>query len=162
MRQDGPSPPEDATLARMRAGLLWLAAAAMAGTGLELLFLGHVESLTQMLPVVLLAGGLMVLTWHVAAASVLTVRIVQLTMALFVFTGALGVGLHYSGNEEFELEMYPTRRGFELVQEVLTGATPVLAPGSMTLIGLIGLAHTFRHPRLASRQSAAVLQEERS
>lgn len=30
--------------------------------------------------------------------------------------------------------------GLELVRETLTGATPVLAPGSMILLGLVGLA----------------------
>ena len=33
-------------------------------------------------------------------------------------------------------------QGIELVQKVLTGATPVLAPGSMALLGLIGLTHS--------------------
>jgi hypothetical protein len=61
-------------------------------------------------------------------------------MALFVANGLLGVGLHYRGNHEFELEMYPTMVGMELVRETLTGATPVLAPGSMALLGLVGLA----------------------
>ena len=63
-----------------------------------------------------------------------------------VVSGAVGVWLHYRGNVEFELEMYPSMQGIELVQKTLTGATPVLAPGSMTLLGLIGLTHSYRHP----------------
>ena len=67
-------------------------------------------------------------------------------MLAFVASGGLGVALHYRGNEAFELEMYPSRAGFELVRETLTGATPVLAPGSMSLLGLVGLVVTYRHP----------------
>ena len=50
-------------------------------------------------------------------------------MALFVLSGGIGVALHYRGNVEFELEMYPSLSGLELVRKTLTGATPVLAPG---------------------------------
>jgi hypothetical protein len=37
-----------------------------------------------------------------------------------------------------------------LISKTLTGATPVLAPGSMSLLGLIGLAFTYGHPGLRS------------
>ena len=72
----------------------------------------------------------------------------QLLMVLFLGAGILGVGLHYQGNNEFELEMYPSLAGVELLSKALTGATPVLAPGSMSLLGVIGLALTYRHPLL--------------
>jgi hypothetical protein len=38
-----------------------------------------------------------------------------------------------------------------LVSKTLTGATPVLAPGSMSLLGLVGLAFAYRHPVLQSQ-----------
>lgn len=42
-----------------------------------------------------------------------------------------------------------TRRGgSELVWDVLTGAMPALAPGSMALLGLIGFVITAGHPAL--------------
>jgi hypothetical protein len=44
--------------------------------------------------------------------------------------------------------MNPALAGFELVRESLSGATPALAPGTMIQLGLIGLAYTYRHPRL--------------
>jgi hypothetical protein len=37
------------------------------------------------------------------------------------------------------------------MSKALTGATPVLAPGSMSLLGVIGLALTYRHPLLRDR-----------
>jgi hypothetical protein len=38
-----------------------------------------------------------------------------------------------------------------LISKTLTGATPVLAPGSMSLLGVVGLAFTYRHPALRSQ-----------
>jgi hypothetical protein len=110
------------------------------GMGLELLFIGHVEDRLQLVPVVLLPSGLIALVWHTLRPSRASGRGVRLLMALFVASGLLGVGLHYRGNHEFELEMYPSMAGMELVRETLTGATPVLAPGSMALLGLVGFA----------------------
>jgi hypothetical protein len=108
--------------------------------GLELLFIGHVEDRLQLVPIVLLLAGLIVLVWHASRPSRATTRGVRLLMVLFVASGLLGVALHYRGNQEFELEMYPSKAGLELVRETVTGATPVLAPGSMALLGLVGLA----------------------
>jgi hypothetical protein len=34
--------------------------------------------------------------------------------------------------------------------KTITGATPVLAPGSMVLLGLVGFAYTYRHPEITS------------
>jgi hypothetical protein len=44
---------------------------------------------------------------------------------------------------EFELEMYPGLSGLELFREAMKGATPALAPGTMTILGLLGLAYTY-------------------
>ena len=67
-------------------------------------------------------------------------------MVVFLATGLIGVGLHYRGNEEFELEMSPSLAGSSLMSKALTGATPVLAPGSMWLLGVVGLAFYAMHP----------------
>jgi len=131
---------------RIRAFLLATLAVGIIGMGVELLLIGHAESVQQQIPLVLLALGAVTLGVHAAASRPVTVRALQAVMTLFVISGAVGVWLHYRGNVEFELEMYPSMGGLELVQKTLTGATPVLAPGSMTLLGLIGLTHSYRHP----------------
>ena len=132
----------------IRRYLLLTLAVGMVGMGTELVLIGHAESAQQLIPLVLVPLGIVVLAWHAAAPRSTTVRAVQITMVLFVISGLLGVGLHYRGNLAFELEMYPSMRGFEMVQKTLTGATPILAPGSMSLLGLIGLTHSYRHPSL--------------
>jgi hypothetical protein len=133
-------------LAGLRRFLLLTLIGGTAGMGAELLFLGHVEDRLQLVPVTLLPAGLIALAWHTLRPSRWSVRIVRLLMALFVAGGLLGVGLHYRGNQEFELEMYPSMAGMELARKTLTGATPVLAPGSMALLGLVGLAAVHGFP----------------
>ena len=133
---------------RIRTFLLATLTAGVIGMTAELLLIGHRETLQQQIPLVLLGLGLVAAVWHAAAPRPVTVRTLQITMLLFVVSGVLGVALHYQGNVEFELEMYPSMAGMELVQKTLTGATPVLAPGSMSLLGLIGLTHAYKHPCL--------------
>jgi hypothetical protein len=88
----------------------------------------------------------------VAAPRAASVRALQAVAILFLAAGVFGVGLHHDGNSAFELEMYPSPSGLELVRKTLTGATPVLAPGSMVVLGLIGLAYTHRHPEVDQPQ----------
>jgi hypothetical protein len=68
-----------------------------------------------------------------------------------VVAGAVGVYLHLDGNYEWALERNSSMRGGELAWEILSGATPALAPGALAQLGLLGLAFTFRHPALARR-----------
>lgn len=136
--------PASDTLNRLRRGLLWTLVAGLLGTGAELLLLGHIEGATQFIPLVLIALAIGVALWHAWARSPVSVRVLRGVMALCVAAGVLGIGLHYRGNLEFELEMYPTMAGAELIQKVATGATPVLAPGAMSLLGVVGLLITWR------------------
>ena len=68
-------------------------------------------------------------------------------------TALVGVGLHFQGNLEFKRELYPELAGLDLFVESVTGVTPVFAPGSMLLLGLIGLTHTFPDPCLTHKRS---------
>lgn len=137
-------------LTRIRTLLVVTLVIGIVGTSTELLLLGHFESVAQWIPLALLALGLAELVWHVASPGRASVRALQVTMVLFIVSGGIGVGLHYDGNVEFELEMYPSMGGLELIRKTLTGATPVLAPGTMVLLGLVGLAHTYQHPKGSS------------
>ena len=118
----------------------------IAGTAAELILLGHVDSPAQWIPVVALAGAVPLLFWHAARPSRPTVRLIHLLMSAYIVAGVVGVGLHYDGNVEFERELHPKDEGLAFLRHTVAGATPVLAPGSMVLLGLIGIAHTYRHP----------------
>lgn len=134
-------------MATVRNALLGILLLGMGGTVAELFLLEHVDGFWQLVPVVLLSSGIVVTAAHVWNRShPLTIRALQALMVVFVVSGLAGVILHYLGNAEFEREMDPGSGGFALVKEALMGATPVLAPGTMIQLGLIGLASTFRLP----------------
>jgi len=118
------------------------------GTGVELLFLGHTQGLSQLIPVVLLVMSLLVLGWHALERKSASLRTFQITMLLLVIAGIVGTGLHYQANETFEHEADPGLKGMGLLSKVMTGAAPALAPGAMIQLGLLGLVYCFRHPAL--------------
>jgi len=149
---------EPRALSRLRSILLWTLLLGAAGTMGELLLIGHDESTAQFVPLVLLATSVLADIVLLAAPTRAGLRLLQGLMLLFLGSGFIGIGLHYQGNTEFELEMHPSISGFELLSKTLTGATPVLAPGSMSLLGVIGLASTYRHPLL--RNDALETAEE--
>ncbi len=120
----------------------------LVGVGIELLLLEHFDDTWQLVPLVLIAAALVVLVWHALDRRAAPVLALQLVMVVFIAAGAIGLTLHYRGNVEFELEMYPSRSGLELFREAMMGATPALAPGTMIQLALIGLAYSYKHPRL--------------
>jgi hypothetical protein len=139
---------ESETLASIRKLLLGALVIGVTGTIGELILLRHVDEPAQWIPVVALVCALPVLIWHASSPSFSSVRVLQALMALFLVLGVVGVGLHYDGNVEFERELRPSERGWEFLRKTVAGATPVLAPGSLVLLGLVGLAHAYRHPSL--------------
>jgi hypothetical protein len=142
---------EAGPLGSIRKILLWGLLAGTTGTLLELLLIGHDEMATQFAPLVLLALGNVGAAATLIAPRAAIIRALQVLMVMFVATGIIGIVLHYQGNEAFELEMSPSRAGMSLISKTLTGATPVLAPGSMSLLGLVGLAFAHRHPAIRSQ-----------
>jgi hypothetical protein len=142
---------ESSPLRVVRAILLTALVLGLAGLGTELLLLEHFEDWWQMIPLVLIGCSLLVLVWHAADRRATPLLALQILMVASIAAGTIGVVLHYQGNAEFELEMYPSRAGFELFRESMMGATPALAPGTMIQLALIGLAYSYRHPRLGDR-----------
>ncbi len=129
---------EPGRVRRVRRLLFALSVAGMGGVLLELLLLGHTEGTRQLLPITALVAGLVTTCIAFVRPGVLTVGLHRLAMLACAGVGCAGLWFHYSGNAEFELEMAPTIAGLDLVREALTGATPVLAPGAMLLLGGLG------------------------
>jgi hypothetical protein len=129
----------------------------LVGVGAELLLLGHFEDVPQYVPLVLIGVTLLLLLSHGLVRSHWTVRVLQGAMVAFVLSGILGTWLHYQGNAQFELEITPDMLFWPLFKAAMAGATPVLAPGAMIQLGLIGLAWSWRHPALRRYSSASHL-----
>jgi len=121
----------------------------MIGSGAELLLLSHTEDLRQWIPLVLLAAGLLAATWHGIYSSALSVRVFQTILVGYILSGFVGIYFHYQGSAEFKLETNPSLSGWALFREAIRAkAPPLLAPGAMVQLGLLGLAYTYRHPAL--------------
>lgn len=149
-RSDLRTPGAEATLRGYRRALFLLLVVGLAGTALELVLMEHLGDWWQRIPLLLIGAALLVLAWHRLARSRASIHALRIVMLFFLASAAGGVILHAKGNREFALETKPMLAGKEMVAEMLTGAFPALAPGTMALLGLIGFLFTWRHPSLAS------------
>ena len=143
---------ESQALAGIRRILLVVLLAGMAGTGAELLFQGHVEEPSQLIPLALIGVASAAVLWHLVRRGPGSLRVLQITMLFFIAAAFVGMYLHYSANVEFQLEMDGSLAGLDLFWKAMAAKTPpALAPGSMAQLGLIGLAYAYRHPDIAGR-----------
>ena len=138
----------DDMLRRVRRWILFILVAGLTGSGVELLLIEHYEEAWQLIPLVLVAASLGVIGWHLGSGSQASVRVLQAMMMSCVAAGALGVALHFRGAADFQLEIDPTISRSILVQKVMrVKAPPVLAPGVMVQLGLLGLVYAHRWSR---------------
>ncbi len=133
----------------LRRGVLLIFVLGTVGLGAELLLLGHFAAWRQQVPLVLLALGLVLLAVRLRYRGAIILRLFRLTMLAFVLGGLLGLWFHLNSNMEFELEMYPTLSGPELLFKALGGAMPALAPMALAQLGMIGFLYTYQHPALS-------------
>ncbi len=147
------------TVTLLRAALLGLFVLGTVGVGLELLLIEHFESTWQLVPLILMGTSLLAVLYLLIFRNSTALRVFQTVMGLFVMSGLVGLWLHYQGNAEFEVEMYPSLTGLELFWEAIRGATPVLGPGTMVELGLLGLAYTYRHPIAVGTRTHASTEE---
>lgn len=130
---------------RMRMMLFGVLMAGMGGTWLELLLTSHTEDGWQKLPVGLLFFGLVLVPAVAFRPGRITVGLLRVLMVLFILAGALGTFFHYESNAEFAAELTPGLSGFALMADAMTRVTPPpLAPGTMIMLGLIGLVCCYR------------------
>lgn len=118
------------------------------GLVVELLLLEHYDSAWKLAPLIILVPTLIsgVAVWIRPGAK--TINAFRAVMASCVVTGLAGLILHYKGNLEFALEHDSSLTGVSLLWKGLRGATPALAPGALTQLGLLGLLFAYRHPAL--------------
>ena len=112
------------------------------GGAAELLLIEHFEGIWQLIPLSLMTLSLLTGIWFYLNEDTMSRMVFRSIMALCVVSGLVGIGLHFKGNIDFELEMYPDMKTGELIWESLKGATPALAPGTMIALGLLGWAYT--------------------
>ena len=132
----------------------------LVGTIVELTLLEHYEEAWQFVPLGLIALALGVVAWHVLRPHAGNVRALQGVMCLFLLAGTVGVGLHLYGAAEFQIEIDPSQSRWEVFKKAMHAqAPPVLAPGVMMQLGLIGLIYSYRHPSLGGAGTASNCKE---
>ncbi|HEV7387677.1 MAG TPA: hypothetical protein VGN73_03610, partial [Gemmatimonadaceae bacterium] len=129
--------------ASMRQLVLGLVFIGIVGLETELALLRHAESVSQWIPHVVLLVGLLSTVLVFLRPGRRTLRAFQAVMLVFVIVGVLGLYLHYRGNVEFAVERDPSLSGVRLLWKALRGATPALAPGALSQLGLLGLIYGF-------------------
>lgn len=132
-----------------RRALLAILLVGLIGTEIELLLLKHTDGFWQLVPVGLLGLTLILAVWCGARPGRPALRALQAVMVLFLVSGGVGIIQHMLGNLRDEAESNPGLGGRGLYAAAAMGATPLLAPGIMLQLGLVGLLFTFRHPALA-------------
>lgn len=147
-----PTPETSSVLRRI---LLAILAFGIVGLVPELLLLEHVKSPTQLIPfalLVLMAVGVGLVYFRPNRTNL---RLFQVLMILVALGSLMGVWEHLEGNLEYVRELSPTLSGLPLLWKALHKGAPVLAPGMMLQMALLGLAFTFRHPAWGKRGARA-------
>jgi hypothetical protein len=152
MNTQRPGPQPD-LVAQLRRWVLVVFVLGALGTIVELILLEHYEEPPQLIPDILLVGSLAALGWHLRVDSATTRRCFLALMALFVVSGFVGFVAHFSGSAEFQLELNPDMDTWTLLTKILHAkAPPLLAPGMMIQLGLLGLAYLYSDSRYRKNQ----------
>jgi hypothetical protein len=146
---------ETAVLVMMRRLVLGLVALGTAGIIVELLLVAHYEDANQLIPLAVAGVGLLAVMWAAISPTVVSLRTLQFVMLLYAGAGIIGIALHYQASVKLLLDKDPSLAGCALfAQAVRAAAPPALAPGVLVQLGLLGLAHTYRHPLLQAEPLA--------
>jgi hypothetical protein len=142
----------EGTLLRLRQFLIIISAGVFVMTVAELTFLAHWSETIQYLPFVLSGLGLVTLVLAYFRPTRSTLLILRWAMILIAACSLIGFYEHMENNYEFQKEIQPSSTMQELILATLEGANPVLAPGILTLGGVIGLAATYQHDVLGKNK----------
>jgi hypothetical protein len=134
----------------LRRWILVILVLGLLGTVTELVLLEHYEQPLQFVPLVLIVAAVGVLWWELRRHDLASRRAIQIVMGLFVLAGFGGFAAHFFGSAEYQLELNPDMSNWELLEKILRAkAPPLLAPGMMLQLGLLGLAYVFSDPKLS-------------
>jgi hypothetical protein len=143
----GTTSSDAATLQVVRRWILAAIAAALIATEAELIFVRHFGNNNgQMIAVVLAGSGLISMAWHAIARNTPSIVVFRFLMYLFLVFGIDGLLVHYNFAVHAALKSHPALVGLPLLYATLSGEIPLLAPGMMIQVGLLGLLYTFHHP----------------
>jgi hypothetical protein len=131
------------TLARLRRLVAGLAVLGLLGIAVELWLIEHVESASQLVPVVVLPIAAALLVPIAMGMEPPNAWVLRGTLVGVVAAGLFGVALHVYESWEFQAEVDPSLGAAARAWAALRAQSPPsLAPGQIALLGLLGLAAT--------------------
>ncbi len=138
----------------LRGWILGILLLGLLGTVTELVLLEHYEQPLQLVPLVLIAAAIAATGWEFRRKDKASRCAMQTVMVLFVLAGFAGFAAHFHGSAEYQLELNPDMGNWELLDKILRAkAPPLLAPGMMLQLGLLGLAYVFSDSRFGRSKS---------
>jgi len=132
-------------LRRLRLFLLALSSMLFAGTLLELWLVNHTEDAIQWLAFVFAGVGLLVTLVFLIRRGRITLAVLRFCMVLVIAGSLFGIYQHVSNNVAFEREIQANSTIGHLVWKGLSGANPLLAPGTLAIAGLLALAGSYKY-----------------
>ncbi len=132
-------------LRRLRQFLLTLSILIFGGTLLELWFVEHTGEAIQWLAFVFAGIGLAAAVLALLRRQPSTVLITRVLMVIVIGGSFLGVYQHVSNNVAFEREIQPNATTRQLIWKGVSGANPLLAPGTLAIASLLSLAALYRY-----------------
>jgi len=149
-----PSLGADRVVEMFRRWVLGVLVLGLVGTVTELILLEHYEQPLQFVPLVLVALAFIAIGWYLRQRDLTSLRALQILMGLFVFAGFLGMAAHFRGSAEYQLELDPEMGTWDLLLKIMHAkAPPLLAPGMMMQMGLLGLAYAYTDARYRRSES---------
>ena len=140
---------DDATARTLRTLVLLLVGGGTLAVCADLLLLGHFKDSNQLIPLTVAGAALISIAWVAASPRPGSLRVLQFLMLCFIGTGIIGVTLHSKGGITAQREVDPSLAGRALFWRVVAAPDPpVLSPGIMVQLGLLGLVYAYRHPAL--------------
>jgi hypothetical protein len=141
-------------ITQLRGWILGILLLGLLGTVTELVLLEHYEQPLQLVPLVLIVAAVAATGWEFRRHDTASRRAMQIVMALFVLAGFAGFVAHFHGSAEYQLELNPDMGNWELLDKILRAkAPPLLAPGMMLQLGLLGFAYVFSDLRFGRSKS---------
>ena len=149
-----PSLAADRVVEMFRRWVLGIIVLGLVGTVTELILLEHYEQPLQFVPLVLVGLALIAIGWHAMRHDGTSLRALKILMGLFVLAGFVGMAAHFRGSAEYQLELDPEMGTWDLLLKILHAkAPPLLAPGMMMQMGLLGLAYAYTDARYRRSES---------
>lgn len=141
-------------LHRLRLFLLALSSLLFAGTLLELTLVNHTEDAIQWLAFVVAGIGLLVTLAVIVRRGRVTVSLLRWSMLVVILGSLFGIYEHVSNNVAFEREIQPNSTLSHLIWKGMSGANPLLAPGTLAIGALLSLAATYKHSITSDPETA--------